>query len=276
MQKASLFEWNKHKVAKYKLHDIMNSFGEFSIIHYACYGFDGNGSYSGVRITSIAILHCTSQYSTSTPGQREITVFDLVSAADELRIPRDKINDKIDKVEKSLLKNFYNHIASRQDRLYLHWNMQDNKYGFQAINNRYFTLTNKQPMFTIPPDHQVNISDLLGDYYGYNYVEDPKIEHLYKLNPNLASKDLLLGKDEAKSFEVGNYTAIRNSNIAKVKFFHEVLMSVYAGKLKVSKGRLKAFKLFPQVLFEIASEKWWFWLLTLFVGAILGVIIGKI
>lgn len=156
---------------------------------------------------------------------------------------------------------------------FLHWNMRDSQYGFQALSNRYRILTGENPSYEIPLDKRINLAGLLYDYYGFNYVDDPKIENIVKLNPKIKPKDMLNGLQEAQAFEDGKYNAVHKSTLSKVRLFNDILIMVSDRKLKVSNSKLKAFGYSPQVIFEMVRDKWWWGILSFIFGLILGKVI---
>lgn len=259
-------QWDRHKAAKSKLKEIFNHYDRYRIIHYSCESFDRSENGKTCIITAIAIYSFISDSTQS---------FDIQTTAERLGINYEDIaKDKnLEIIEQKLLNDFFEFIKYEQNSIYLHWNMRNSLYGFQALSNRYAVLNKKNPEYEIPDERRINISKILDDYYGINYVKHPKIKNIVELNPIIKPKFILYGDKEAKAFEEGKYNELHKSTLSKVRLFSGILRLVEDNKLKVSNSRIKAFGYSPQVIYEITKEKWWWALITFIFGIIMGRII---
>lgn len=257
-------QWEKHKKAKRILIDIFNKIDLHRIIHYSCQSFKREENGQSASITSISIYSCANNTTKS---------FDIQSTAEKLRISHDDIIIKMDVIEKTILEDFFEYIKNDCNAIYINWNMRDAQYGFEALVNRYHYFMNEYPKYKVPPNQQINLAKLLEEYYGMNYVDDPKLKNIIKLNPILESPDFLEGEKEAKAFKDGNYNDILKSNLSKVRLINNILNMLYDRKLKVSISMFESFGFEPQVIFEQIKDSWWWWIFTFLMGVFLGKII---
>ena len=199
------------------------------VIHYSCQSLnDGNEGYSP-RITSIAVLHV---------GSSTMHSFSIHLVAEIKRIMRDQIQGHYDDLEAEMLRNFYSFVHEHQDHNWLHWNMSNINYGFETIEHRFQVLTNEVPP-KIADSHRFNLSTLAAKAYGNNYVDDPKMINLMKLNGG-EHRDFLSGKDEVAAFERQEYLKLHKSTMTKVYFFRKVFNKLVAKKLKTQHSNFPA------------------------------------
>ena len=261
-------QWSRHKKAKEKLKEIFDKEEDFRIIHYSCQSFNRIEAGKSAIISTIAVYSLHSD---------TIASFDIQTAAEKLRIDYSNIAnpDNMKKIETDLLQDFFDYIKVDQRCVYLHWNMRDSQYGFQALNRRYSVLTGKNPEYVIPENKQINLAKLFEDYFGTNYVSDPKIKSIVELNPSLKPRYMMYGAEEADAFDEGRYNDLHKSTLSKVRLFYNFLRMVDDNQLIVSTPLYKSFGISLQVLYEIVKEQWWWALLTFFIGTLLGAIIGN-
>lgn len=259
--KDDIMQWDRHKKAKNEIKKIFNNLDKYRIIHYSCQSFNRVENGKSAVITSIGIHSCISDTTVS---------FDIQSVAERLKIDYDNIYNNLECVETLLLKDYFEYIKEDKNIIYLHWNMRDSQYGFQALSNRYCVLTGLKPEYEILPIHQLNIARLLEDYYGINYVADPKIKSLVEKNKSIEPKDILYGKEEADAFDDKKYNALHRSTLSKVRLFFNILKLVEDGKLNVDSTFLQSFGARPQVIYEMVREKWWWGLFTFIIGILVG------
>jgi hypothetical protein len=121
--------------------------------------------------------------------------------------------------------------GSHQGMKYLHWNMRDSNYGFQAIEHRYQVLGG-QP-FVVQDDKKIDLSRLLIDIYGVGYIEHPRMEKLLARN-EITPLDFLSGPGEAAAFEQRNYVALHQSTLRKVGVLADIAARAYDRNLKTN------------------------------------------
>jgi len=198
-------------------------------IHYSCQSLsDENEGYSP-RITSIAVLHFDSS---------QMDSFSIHLSAEELRIPRESITAQYDAVESNMLSKYVKFLQSNIDGSYwVHWNMTNINYGFEALEHRYKVLT-KNDMPHIPEMNRFNLSTLLKKKYGSKYAEDPKLLNLMILNGG-KDRNFLSGEEEVRAYKANEFVKLHNSTMCKVYFFRSVFNKVGKNKLRTKTNQLR-------------------------------------
>ena len=107
------------------------------------------------------------------------------------------ISKNYDVIEKKMLDEFYNFIQKHENYFWVHWNMKNINYGFEAIAHRYRVLGGN-PVH-INNEKKINLAQLLYDIYGPQYIDKPRLYNIIALN-NINEIDLLNGEEEAKAF----------------------------------------------------------------------------
>lgn len=192
------------------------------IIHYSCESFYDRVDGRSPRITSIAVRKLDSAQTVS---------FSIHQVAERKRLTFDKIEQHYDDLEREMLAAFFDHLGSHRGMKYLHWNMRDSNYGFQAIEHRYQVL-GQQP-FVIEDDKKIDLSRLLIDIYGVGYMDHPRMEKLLARN-EIRPLDFLSGAGEAAAFEQRNYVALHQSTLRKVDVLANIAARAYDRNLKTN------------------------------------------
>lgn len=200
----------------------LNESNLFSI-HYSCQSLaDGNEGLSP-RITSIAVLHLASSSMHS---------FSIHLVAEVRNVKKASITSKYDQLEKEMLINFYDFVRSHQDSVWLHWNMSNINFGFEAIEHRYKVLTSEDAP-SISDSRRFNLSALILGIYGQNCVENPRMLNLMKLNGGV-HRDLLSGSEEVEAFKQKEFVKLHKSTMCKVYWFQSIYLKLQARKIKTS------------------------------------------
>lgn len=191
-------------------------------IHYSCQNLsDDNEGYSP-RITSIAVLHMTSD---------QMYSFSMHLIAEEIKISRNEIADQYDDIEKLMLRRFFEFAQTRDhDSIWIHWNMTNINFGFEALEHRYRVLTGEVP-FHINEKNRHNVSKLISRRYGTNYVKDPKMLNLMELNGG-RNRSFLKGDEEVSAYKAKEFVKMHNSTICKVYFFKFVFTKLVTNRLR--------------------------------------------
>ncbi len=90
--------------------------------------------------------------------------------------------------EIEIIEKFYKYIQDNKEKTFIHWSMNSPKFGFRAIENRYFDLTNidLKPNIEInlKPKYEIDLSEYLKNKYGINYIErqNGRLNNLAVLN----------------------------------------------------------------------------------------------
>ena len=130
-----------------------------------------------------------------------------------------------------MLDVFYQYLNTHTSQTFLHWNMRDQNYGFQAIEHRHRVLGGAP--LVVPNDRKIDLSRLLIELYGVAYIGHPRLETLLTLN-NITSQDFMTGKAEAEAFVEGKYVDLHRSTLRKVDIFCNLAVRTFDGKLKTN------------------------------------------
>ena len=221
------------------LDDLFTNAENAFVIHYSCESFHDRERGRSPRITSIALRKLDSAQTTS---------FSIHQTAEVNGVPLDDIEGHYDDLERDMLSRFFSHLSGFQGMKYLHWNMRDANYGFQAIAHRYRVLCGKDDSLHVVDDkYKIDLARLLQDIYGSNYIEHPRMEKLVRKN-GIAILDFLPGYEEAKAFEDRDFAALHLSTLRKVDVIANIALRAHDRKLKTDTtwwgmrgGRLVAF-----------------------------------
>ena len=256
--------YQKHREAAKTIEHIMDEPGKYLVIHYSCESFYDKEDGRTPRITSIAVRYFDSAQTRS---------FSIHKSAEQRRIPIVEIEERYSECEKAMLDDFFIFVNAHNKYYWLHWNMRDENYGFYAIERRYRVLEGEPE--TIQDDRKIDISRLFKDYYGDKYIEHPNIEELIKMN-ELIHPDFLSGAEEADAFDNKQYIKLHKSTLRKVGVFACFIAMTSERTLKTNATWKRIYGISLQGLFDMAKEKWWFTVVTLFLGAALGGILSVI
>ena len=130
--------------------------------------------------------------------------------------------------KKEMLGTFFEHLGNYRETTYLHWNMRDVNYGFQAIQHRFEVLGGKP--YVVDDDKKVDLARLLIDIYGVRYIGHPRMVNLLEKN-HIAPRDFLTGEAEATSFEKRDFAALHQSTLRKVDVIANIAGRAHDGHL---------------------------------------------
>lgn len=214
-------QFERHRKARAKLNELFLHPVKVSAIHYSCESFYDLADGRSPRITSIAVRNLDTAQTVS---------FSIHQAAELRGIPMTTaaIEPLYNELEKEMLATFYDYLKSQLTQTYLHWNMRDKNYGFQAIEHRYRVLGG-EPL-VVPDDRKVDLSRLFIDLYGVGYIGHPRLENLLTQN-HITARDFMTGKQEADAFEAGQYVDLHRSTLRKVDVFCNLASRAYDDKL---------------------------------------------
>ena len=232
------------KKAKDQLTKLIDHSEHVVVIHYACEGFYDRYNKATPRVTSIAVRNLHS-------GQTQS--FSIHQIAERENVHFDKIEENYDNLEKKMLDDFYEYVKKHETCIWLHWNMRDMNFGFQAIAHRYKILKGK-PIDVIE-SNLVNLSQLLMDIYSINYIQHQRLPSLVYKN-NLKYKDFLTGEEEAKAFEKKDYIRLHQSTLRKVKILSNFAKMTDKGTLLTNTTLISNFRNYPAAFGELIQEHW--------------------
>lgn len=215
------------------------------VIHYSCESFYDLPAGSTPRVTSIAVRNL---------GTGQTESFSIHKVGELKGIPATNIAAHYDALEKEMLDEFGNFLQANSHCTWVHWNMRDINYGFQAIEHRHRVLGGAPPS-RLPEERKFDLARALIDIYGVRYAPHPRLESIVKLN-DIGDKDFLVGKDEATAFEQEEFVKLHQSTLRKSDILANIFGRVLDGSLNTRSKWWEARGLHPQVFAEYATEHW--------------------
>ena len=207
-------------------------------IHYSqsnTFDDDDYGNISPI-ITSIVIK--------SLDGQID-QQFAIHFEADKADIPIDEIQYSYRDLELRILKAFNDFVRRHREYNWIHWDMKNIHFGFEAIKHRYEKVFGDLKDYNeIPINNKKNLSDIIEGMYGEGFVNGPDtLKSLLKCNSgNIDNNTYLSSNVESTEFERKNFTNVIKSVDLKVDFMKKVTNKLIQRKLVVSnKNRYAVF-----------------------------------
>lgn len=237
--------YRNYKKAKDLINHISNNPYEYYIIHYSCESFYDRGDLCSPRITSIAIRKL---------GSGQTTSFSIHQAAEKQKL-LDNIEDNYNKCELNMLGDFFKFVENNKETKWIHWNMRDSNYGFQALEHRYEVLGGNN-VYQVTDKNKFNLSELFFWRYGENYAPHPRMENLMKMN-SIEQRNFTGGDEEAKNFDNKKYFDLHQSTLAKVDLFNRFLDKCIQNKLTTNTKKLEPFGLTVKGIYHYVREQWW-------------------
>mgnify|MGYP006271217823 CR=1 FL=1 len=234
---------NRRK-AKKALSEFISYPDDKLIIHYSCESFADKPDGSSPRITSIAVRHL---------GSGQTTSFSIHQIAEREGHSIDAIEKEYNVLEKMMLDEFYKYVSNHQKCKWLHWNMRDINYGFQALDHRYKVL--KGNPIEISESHRFDLSRLLIDIYGNNYIEQPRLQKLMEKN-KINNEGFLKGEDEPAAFKNKEYVKLHQSTLRKVNILDQIIKHYEKGTLKTNANGKDIYGGYAAAIGEILKEHW--------------------
>jgi len=237
------------------------------IIHYSCESFF-NLEGRTPRVTSICVKN---------RGNNSTKTFSIHLQAQfhkkELCCITDEENDFL---EKQMLKEFFDFLKKHQTYNWVHWNMRNSSYGFEAIANRYRILggTVKE----IEDQFKFDLPRILSLIYTHDFESHgpiPKKGQLLNLalRNKVSLRDALEGKEEAESFDNKEYLKLHMSTCRKVDVINEILTLEEKSKLKVKTKVVNIYGLTPKGISEIVKNNSFLIAIYSFIIFIIGIVL---
>lgn len=260
---TSMSRCSKYKKAKSIIEQISNEEYKYVIIHYSCESFYNVKDGKTPRITSIAVKELET-------GQ--VKSFSIHECGELENIPFNEICNKYDELERKMLQKFFDYAGflNGLKKIWIHWNMRDNNYGFEALKDRFHVLTGEDINISF---QNIDLSAFLIDYYGEEYVSHPRLENIMKEN-NISDKDFLNGDCEATAFEQKEYVKLHQSTLKKVEVIFYILDKVLDNTLKTEATLKSRYGFSIQCYYEVLQSKWWWKLFVTVFLLIVGGMIG--
>jgi len=255
-----LQRFKRRQEALRKLRSFEESGQSVLLIHYSCESFYDRPSGSTPRITSIAIRNLASAQTDS---------FSIHKTAELRSIAPALISAQYDALEKEMLSEFFEYLHTHLGFTWVHWNMRDINFGFQAIEHR-FKVLGGIPKVSLPEERKFDLARALVSIYGRQYCGHPRLESIVKIN-KITDRDFLNGPEEAAAFDDGEYVKLHQSTLRKVDIFANIFERTLQGSLKTQSTWLEAHAFTPKIISEILSEHWP-WAILIFAIAVFGVV----
>lgn len=253
----------KHKKSKEIVENFYEQDSHCLVVHYSCESFYDIKDGKTPRVTSIAVRYLTSAQTKS---------FSIHKIAEIKGIEFKEIDRNYDVLEKEMLKEFFSFAQKHSSFNWIHWNMRDINYGFEAIQHRANVLGIKKP-FEVPDNKKFDLARLLIDIYGKMYADHPRLVSILNQN-KISSKNWLNGEEEAVAFENKEFVKLHQSTLAKVDVFENIIKLTAEGQLKTKSKLSDIYGISPQGIYEMAKDNWLisliFFIITIFLGAYIG------
>jgi hypothetical protein len=256
--------YTDYKYAKHILKYIEDKPEKYLIIHYSCESFF-NLEGKSPKIASISVRQFNNAQTNN---------FSIHQYAEFLHI---KISSETYKqIEEKLLKDFFKFVDKNSEKIWIHWNMRDSSFGFNALEHRFKVLGGTPTV--IDNDKKIDLGHLFKLYFGEGYIENPHIESLMNLN-EFNPKNFLNGKNEAIAFDKSEYVKLSLSTSSKVNLFSSFITAATNNSLKtnVSKWKMRGTNIsgLYSTFEESRFGKIIIGLILMIVGAIIGTVISK-
>jgi hypothetical protein len=228
----------------------------FIVLHYSCESFYDIKDGHTPRVTSIAARNFSTGQTSS---------FSIHKSAEQHGASPADIADQYDALERRMLDEFFEFLKSRHGYSFIHWNMRDINFGFQAIEHRYKVLGGDP--FVVDDSRKFDLARELIALFGVGYAPhgaSGRLHSLMELN-HITAKDALTGGEEAKAFEDKEFVRLHQSTLRKVDVMANILERVFDGSLKTNATWREIHGIHPAAVIEVVKEHW---ISSLIVGAI--------
>lgn len=254
--------YKKRKKALSIINNIAEHPSEYLIIHYSCESFFDLPQGNTPRITSIAVRYVRN-------GQTHS--FSIHKMAELKGISPNQISQHYSTLEKDMLDEYFEFVNNHSKFNWIHINMRNINYGFEAINHRYRVLGGKP--IELNDNQKIDLARLFVDIYGKQYSKHPRFESLYKKN-KITMTSFLNGEQEAEAFNKGEYVALHQSTLRKVDNMHNVLSLCVDGDLKTNSSIVQIYGLSPSGIFYAAKDNWIVAMIIFLLGSTFAALVG--
>lgn len=252
----------KHRKAKTIINSFYDNDSHCLLIHYSCESFYDIKDGKSPRITSIAVRSLNTAQTKS---------FSIHKIAELKQISINKIDENYDLLEKEMLKEFFKYVEEHKDFKWIHWNMRDISYGFEALKFRAELLGTK--FYEIKDENKFDLARLLIEKYGKMYSKHPRFQSLMEMN-DISSKHWLSGEQEANAFDSKEYVKLHQSTLAKVDVMENILKLTAEEDLKTKSKFHDIYGISLQGLYELTKDHWLFSLITFIIVTSLSILIS--
>ncbi|MBE7686567.1 hypothetical protein LNJ05_12980 [Tenacibaculum finnmarkense genomovar ulcerans] len=253
-----------YREAKEKINGFYDNDSHALIIHYSCESFYDIKEGRTPRITSIAVRYLNSAQTKS---------FSIHKIAELKNISFNDISENYDKLEKEMLSGFFKFAKEHKEFRWIHWNMRNINYGFEALIHRAEILGAKS--FSILDDKKYDLARLISKKYGKNYSGHPRLPSILEMN-EISAQNWLNGDEEAKAFDNKEFVRLHQSTLAKVDAMENIIKLTAQEDLKTKSKWKDIYGISPQGLFELAKDHWLYSLILIVISTLLGIIITNL
>lgn len=222
------------------------------VIHYSCESFYDRADGRTPRVTSIAARNLAS-------GQTHS--FSIHKVAEQRHIALANITEQYDELERAMLDEFFDFVKTHQNFIWMHWNMRDINYGFQAIEHRYTVLGGAPTK--VDDARKFDLARELIAIYGVGYIGHPRLESLVEKN-KITNRDFLVGAQEAAAFDNKEFVKLHQSTLRKVDILANIAERTANDSLSTNATWRERYGVHPSVVMEVIKEHWGYSLLGLF------------
>lgn len=239
-----LDQFRRRKKALEVLEGLFKSPEHVLVIHYSCESFYETQDGRTPRVTSIAVRNL---------GTGQTRSYSIHKVAEQEHVSVAEIATRYDRLERGMLGEFFEFVGQNRHATWVHWNMRDINYGFQAIEHR-FQVLGGTPV-EIADAKKFDLARQLIAIYGNKYVGHPRLESLINVN-GISHRDFLVGKAEAEAFENKEFVKLHQSTLRKVDILANIAGRVDNGSLVTQSKFSDRTGLHPAVLMEYLREHW--------------------
>jgi len=222
--------YKERKLAVANLKNMTKDPDKVLFIHYSqsrTFDEDDYGNISPI-ITAIVIKSLDSQIDKQ---------FAIHFEADKADIPIDEIQDSYRELELRILKSFNEFVQRYNDCIWIHWDMKNIHFGFEAIKHRFEKIFGDLNNYNeIPINNKKNLRNILEGMYGENFVSgSDSLNSLLKCNSGNIDNNMYLNSGvESSEFENKHFENIIRSVDLKVDFIKSSTNKLINKKLKVT------------------------------------------
>ena len=215
----SNFQFQRYKEGTITLKDILQHKQAVICVHYSCESFYERPSGLSPRVTVIALRFL---------GTGQTKSFSIHQQAELSDSGIDDISDQYDHLEKKMLKRFYDFVKQYSTYKWMHWNMRDGNYGFEALTHRYSVLGGTPE--DIQDAQKIDLARVMHQFLGPQYVPHPRMAKLLERN-NMTPRNFISGAEEAEAFADREYVKLHQSTLSKVDAIADIAEAAVANRL---------------------------------------------
>lgn len=229
--------YKDRKIALNNLEKLIEDPSKVLCIHYSqSQTFDDDYGNISPIITSIVIKSLDDKIDKQ---------FAIHFEADKAGIPKDQIQDSYRELELRILKSFNDFVKRHGHCIWVHWDMKNIHFGFEAIKHRYEKIfEGLGDYYEIPSHNRRSLYRILEGMYGEGFVKGPdQFKELMTTNNSGVDHPLYLAKlVESSEFEAKNFKSVIDSVDCKVEFIKKALKKLINRKLIIqNKNRYALF-----------------------------------